>query len=117
MGGTCSSHLQPLFLIQKKIIRIINKKSYLHPTSELFYNSCILKLEDIHKFELAVFMFKNHGLPIFHRNRHNYFTRNFDSPSPLFQRLSLTQQSIFYRGPIVWNDLPVVVRSSLSNEI
>lgn len=113
-GGTCPSHLQPLFLIQKKIIRIINKKSYLHPTSELFYNSCILKLEDIHKFELAVFMYKNHGLPIFHRNRHNYFTRNFESPSPLFQRLSLTQQSIFYRGPIVWNDLPVVVRSSPS---
>ena len=37
----------------------------MHPTSELFYNSCILKLEDNHEFELAVFMYKNHCLPIY----------------------------------------------------
>ena len=112
-GGTFATYLQPLFLIQKRILRIINNKGYLHPTNELFRNSRILKLDDIHKFELAIYMYKNHSLPIF-QYPHNHLTRNRGLSNPLYQRLSLTQQSVYYRGPIVWNNLPNEVRNSPS---
>jgi hypothetical protein len=57
-GGTYGTHLLPLEILQKKIIRIINGESYLAHTASLFHRANILKLADLHKFVLAVHMFK-----------------------------------------------------------
>ena len=110
-GGTFFSHLQPLILLQKKIVRIINSAHYLQHTNPLFYQNRILKFQDIHFFTLAVFMFKNENSSIFY-HPHLQNTRNRELPRPVFQHLTLTQHSVFFKGPTAWNSLPQTVRES-----
>ena len=49
-GGTFSSHIQRLVLLQKKSIRIINNSNYLAHTNELFIKNSLLKMADINIF-------------------------------------------------------------------
>ena len=58
-GKAYSTHLDSLFKLQKKIIRIINKKPFLYHTNELFFKNKILKLHDIYLYRLGIFMFSN----------------------------------------------------------
>ena len=64
-GNTYKTILQPIFILQKKAIRIINKTEYLAATNPLFIHNNTLKLEDIVKFNTATFMYKinNNLLP------------------------------------------------------
>ena len=57
-GGTFDQHLEPLKLIQKKILRIITGSEYLAHANPLFYQTNILKVSDLHKYLLAQYMFK-----------------------------------------------------------
>ena len=112
-GCTYANHLKPLVLLQKKAIRIVNKTSYLHHTNELFLSSSILKLTDVTKLNLAVFFFKNQNLPRFYSN-HQYPTRAGSLPQSNFQRLTVTQQSVYFRAPPIWNSLPDQIKSAPS---
>ena len=112
-GNTFATHLNPLIILQKRAIRLVCKKSYYFHTDSLFKNSKILKLVDINKLNLACFMYKNHLDPIFTRN-HPYGTRNQNSSLPAFQRLTMTQQSIYYSGPLLWNTIPPEIKHSSS---
>ena len=83
-GNSHQTLLDKLLLLQKKSLRII---FHLHPrahTDSLFYENKILKINDLHTFQLGQFMFNynNNNLPnvfqdIFFRNNrvHNYPTR------------------------------------------
>jgi hypothetical protein len=109
-GGTYEVHLQPLFMLQKKVLRIITDSNYLEHTDPLFYKTNILKLSDIHNFLLAQSMFKcNIGNSLVTLN-HNYNTRYRDNAVPSFQRLTVTQHSTFYTAPHVWNAIPIEIR-------
>ena len=112
-GGTFSTHLHPLIVLQKKVIRIVNNKPFFHHTSELFLNSFLLKLEDINKLNLANYMFKLEIFSAF-TSSHEYPTRSRVLLNPSFQRLSITQQSITYRGPMYWNTIPATIKDSSS---
>ena len=58
---------------------------------------------------LCQYVFENRAsLPL--RN-HNYSTRNSDNVLPRFQRLTITQHSIFYAAPIAWNSIPSYLRN------
>ena len=105
-GGSFHSHLQPLFLLQKRAVRIIKNTTFLAHTDPIFSDLQILKLEDIHKFLASQYIFK-------HRNSfrqtseiHSYNTRQLNDLAPDFQRLTISQNSIFYFGPLFWNSLP-----------
>jgi hypothetical protein len=114
-GGTYDNHLDPLFKIQKRIVRIITKQPYLAHTTPLFHSTKILKVFDIHRFVVAQHMFKN----IAHDDRqaymrpnpHNYNTRHREQLLPEFQRLTVCQHSISYEGPHVWNNIPNHIRN------
>ena len=111
--GTYWSHLNSIWLQQKRAIRVINWKPPRYHTSELFSESKILKLSDIHKLSLGIFMFKNQSHPKFVRND----TLNLRSQNhirPIFPRLTLVKHSVFYSGPKLWNNLPVQITNSVS---
>lgn len=112
-GSTYSVHLQPLIVLQKKVIRIINCASYFSHTNILFLQGDFLKLDDMYRFSVGIYMFKNSNLDIFYAD-HSYNTRNRDQANPIFQRLTLTQHSIFFNGPTIWNSIPVNIRQSSS---
>lgn len=104
-GGTTSNHLQKLILLQKRILRIITDSSYLSHTTNLFYSTHILKLNDIHKYFLALHSHKllvNNTCP---QNTHVYDTRN-KNIYVAFHRLSVTQKAVSYVSPTVYNGLP-----------
>lgn len=104
--GTFPSHIDPLYLLQKKLVRIITNETYLAHSSPLFHETAILKLKDIHLYLLAIHAFRLQSSNVFSRRAHERFTRNRDNLVPSYQRLSLTQHAVSYAAPKVWNELP-----------
>jgi len=60
-----SVHIQKLFKLQKRAIRIISKKSYRSHTEPLFKSLSILTIHDLYESQVLLFMhdFKNNNLP------------------------------------------------------
>ena len=112
---TYPSHLIPLFILQKKSLRIINDVDYFHPSNPLFKSSNILKLNELSLLNLAIFMYKNIDRYDFNRG-HDYHMRSYDTLRPTFQRLTSTQQSVSYAGPILWNSIPSHIKDNSSVE-
>jgi hypothetical protein len=113
-GGTYLNHLQPLITVQKRIVRIINNTNYYAHTNPLFHKSKILKVKDVHVFLLGQYMYKcyvNHDMPTV---THNYSTRQRGNAVAAFQRLTVTQHSITYTAPHVWNSIPDNIKNSTS---
>ena len=109
-GNAGYSNLKPLVIQHKRIIRNLTNSGYLEHTSPLFASLGLLKFEDIYKYHILIFMFKsikndqysrNHSLNIRYRNR----------AVPVFQRLALTQRSVSFAGPTLWNKLPNTISS------
>lgn len=111
-GDSANIHLHPLIMLQKKIIRVITLSDYLAHTPPLFYQTEILAFNDIYRYTLGTYMFKQHqndtiGYPI-----HNYNTRNLRNAVPTFQRLAICQRSLSSNGPRLWNSIPLSIRNS-----
>ena len=103
-GRTFDCYLLPLFRLQKRSIRTMCKVAYRHHTQPLFLANKILKLQDIHNYHLACYLFRNFSA--FQSNPSSYATRNSSDLIPAFQRLSICQRSTFYLCPHIWNELP-----------
>ena len=115
-GGTYATHLHPVEIIQKKAIRIINRRPFRDHTNPLFLNSKILKVNDIFKFRVCEYFYANNLSAQFSRN-HEHHTRNRETLIPDFQRLTSTQRSISFVGPSFWNSIPNEIRNSRSRSI
>lgn len=50
-GNTYKTNIYPVFLLQKKVIRIVSKAGYLDPTNSLFIKLNVLKIYDLVKFK------------------------------------------------------------------
>ena len=111
-GTTPMTNLQPLIVMQKKAIRIICKKNYLAHSSPLFFQCQILKLPDLIRFRQATHVYCNQNLYFSHS--HSYGTRNRNHLTQNFHRLSLTQQSHFFRAAEEWNKIPDYIKSANS---
>ena len=110
-GGTYKSHLNPLIISHKKIIRNICDAEYLEHSSPLYKKLGLLKFEDIYRYKLLIYMFKArcNGLYLI---EHERTTRNRDqSAYSNFHRLELTQHAVSFAGPKLWNSLPINLRN------
>ena len=121
-GNTYETTLKPIFVLQKKALRIITFSSFDHPSSSLYKSLNIIKLPDLVKLTVAIFMYKYHNrlLPTafqsFFTNVnkvHNYNTRLASKQSFYLPR-ARTNYAIFnirFQGPRVWNLLKEDVKS------
>ena len=57
-GNTYVTTVNPLYMLQKRAIRIIHKAHYREHTNRLFIKSRVLKLEEIVKLQTLLFMFR-----------------------------------------------------------
>ena len=66
-GNASEKLLQPIFMLQKKVIRMISNADYQDNTGPLFVKLSILKLEDIFKQQVGSLMWdcENNKLPSF----------------------------------------------------
>ena len=122
-GSAANIYLDRLFKLQKRAIRIVNHSTFLAHTSPIFYSLNLLNIYDIFKYQVGIFMFlcKRKLLPIsllsyyeLNCNIHSHDTRNalnFHLPKI---RTTLSQNSIIYQGPIIWNSIPVQICNSKS---
>ena len=104
-GGACASALKPLITQQKRTIRIISDAEFREHTDPLFKCLNILKIEDIYKLNLLLYVHKSRSQGNFQRS-HNINTRSSNFATPMFHRLGQTQRAVSYAGPNAWNDIP-----------
>ena len=69
MNGT---HIKPIYLLQKKVVRAIAFKSFRSPSTSIFSDLKILKLYDLSELKLLTFVYEsvNKISPSFF---HNFF--------------------------------------------
>ena len=108
-GGTYNCYLSNLIVQHKRIIRAIADAGFNAHTSPIFFNLKLLKFVDIYKYFVSIFMYAN--LSKF-SIQHSLNTRQHNLASSIFCRLTKTQQSIMFRGPQIWNELPLEIRDS-----
>lgn len=104
--STYPTHLLPLFKMQKRIIRIITNSDFYAHTQPLFKESSVLKLFDINKLEIAVYMFKIFTTQNVELPQHNYPTRTQHNIRIPRHNLTLFQHSLSYLAPKTWNAIP-----------
>ena len=109
-GGTYSACLSPLRVLQKRIVRLIAGAHYVAHTDPLFFRLRILKLDDLYRYSLALYMYR-HRQSFAQLHTDSYLIRNRESIAPQYQRLSVAQRSVYYMGPRVWNSLPEHIRN------
>ena len=109
-AGTYNIHLNRLFLLQKRAIRLICGESFLAHTDPLFSRTNILKFHDIYRYNVALYMFEARHSGIFDRN-HQYSTRTYYDLVPFQARLTATKNSLRVSGPNIWNTIPLEIRN------
>ena len=119
-GGTASTHLEPLILLQKKSIRIISKSGYFDHTEKLFKDHKMLTVPKIYDNNCAKFMFqcyKNHNYSYFrsklqkNSDFHTYETRSKDLLRKPLVRLNKFNNSFLTKGMDIWNLLPDKIKT------
>ena len=103
--GILKTNDDRLFKLKKKSIRAINCLPYAAHTNDYFKSMNLLKIDDLYKQRVLLFMYNSDVTHIIEPN-HNYSTRNaYDLIVPRYN-LSRSQRTIFYKGIILWNNLP-----------
>ena len=116
-GTASKSTLAPLFILQKRSIRLLTGSGYREHTNPLFYRAKCLKLKDIYSLETAKLMYKIHNNVLSFansdkfnliKNCYTHKTRlshknNFFLPRT---RTRLEQKSLSFAGIKVWNEIP-----------
>ena len=116
-GTASKSTLAPLFILQKRSIRLLTGSGYREHTNPLFYRAKCLKLKDIYSLETAKLMYKIHNNVLSFansdkfnliKNCYTHKTRlshknNFFLPRT---RTRLGQKSLSFAGIKVWNEIP-----------
>ena len=109
-GSTYDTYLNPLIIQHKRTIRTLSDASYRDHTNPLFKQLGLLKFLDIYKFHILVYMHKALSKGKY-APRHNLSTRNRDLAVPVFHSLTNTQRAVSFKGPTLWNELPLNLRS------
>ena len=123
-GFTSNNNLDRILKLQKRAIRIITHSNFLSHSKPLFRQLEILPIHDMLSLNMAAFMFSlynNAPLPmsfkehfILNCNIHLYNTRcaqNFHLP---LHRTSLSKNTLFFNGPMLWNKIPQIIKESKS---
>ena len=116
-GGCNSSIMSALFVVQKKIIRLISSEQYRAHTAPLFDSLKILPLPKVHSYTCLIYVFKllqrgSQWITVYSNNA-NVNTRLSSSTAlalpPIYSAHS--RRSIRWVGPSLWNFLPQDIRN------
>ena len=112
-GNANKTELNRTILLQKRAIRLINRASYNSHTEPLFKISNILKLNDLYKYEVILFM-HSYVMGTLPQSFSNIFKYNHEGQGTLLTRQSnllhiercdskFSCRLPFYNFPILWN--------------
>jgi len=119
-GNNYKSNINDLFLLQKKIIRIICNVSYTHHTQELFLELKVLKLFDLIDLNTSIIIYKavknilptnlKHILQIHFSN--NSRQKDKINLQHLYARTTQRSMCLSVCGVKLWNSLSVQIKKS-----
>ena len=125
-GSTSQENMLRLYRLQKRAARVICNSTFGSPGAPLLASLNILDVFSLYKYHLGIFMYSSHKklLPatltkyfIFNNETHQFNTRrNKDFHIP-FARTSVTQKSVYFAGPKLWNSLPLTLKECHSLNI
>ena len=125
-GSAYNNALDPLYILQKKAVRLINNSHYLDHTLPIFNSLKLLTLRQIFELNCLNFIYKctkTDQFPEFKRkllnnlNAQNYNTRGANLLRTPFVRLDICKRSYFYKGITLWNKLDKTTQNSKSIKI
>ena len=117
-GSTFSTHLHRLQIFQNKAVRAVVGAHYHDSAKPILANLEIFQIDDLFKFEIAIFVFKwnRNSVPI---SFSNFFKKTSDASKLITRQSSKSsnlyipryksnrlQRSIKYQGVKVWNSIP-----------
>jgi hypothetical protein len=125
--GVLNSTLRPIFLLQKRAVRIITRSSYRAETRDLFKRAKILPIEKIIQFNAAKIMFDyRYGLlpnsfnGTWKTNREvregERVLRDDEDYSVRTLRSNFLRDQPLFKLPIIWNSLPLEIKSILNRK-
>ena len=122
-GASSNASIDSIYVMQKKALKVALCLPLRTSTEELFRNSKIRPVRELYTLYVSLFMYK------FHRSQlptcfDNYFEQNsihheHNTRSAGLYRLPLfstknCQQSILFKGPKIWSNIPDRIRQSSS---
>jgi len=124
-ASTYTTSIKPLHLLQKRFVRIASNASFIANSAALFHNLKILTVYDINKLQSAIFVHKvihnSPSLPVLYKDIfkynsdiHDHSTRQQNRLRPIKTKSNLTQFTILFRGPSIWNTLSLSNRNCQS---
>ena len=122
-ASTYHSNLHCISLLQKRVVRIINRSDFDAHTDPIFKQLHIMKFHNICSLQMGQFMFSyKHGLLpvnfdsflILNSEIHNYLTRNTKSFQLPLCWTNICQFSIWCQGPKFFNSLEHEIANSIS---
>ena len=128
-GLTYETHINPVFLLQKRVIRAIAFENFTSHSTPIFSDLKILKLHDLFQLKLLTFVYESvHKISptCFHNFFksvalvHQYGTRQASKDDILLTQKNTNQyglRSIHYHGSKCWNDISVEIKRSPSVNI
>lgn len=120
-GNTYITNIKPLYILQKRAVRIINKVEAREHKNKLYIKSGLDKLKDIVELQTLLVMFKVKGRTM-PDNIQNLFAfssenkdhgRKFDFKHP-FARTTLKQMCISVCGVKLWNSLTIDLKACIN---
>ena len=111
--STYHTHLERLVILQKRVIRFMNNVNPLAHTNPLFLSNGILKIHDIYKLNVGLYMYDQRLSGQYTRD-HDHDTRNRSDLLPNQARLTVCKHSLSVTGPNIWNSIPIEIRDAPS---
>src|SRR6218665_40606 len=117
------THLYNLLILQKRAIRLICNLSRFSSTKASFCKLNLLTLNNMNKYQILLFMFRNHhslllkSINIHFQTGsqiHGHYTRFSHHYRSHYARINTKEFSIHCIGPVIWNNLPEELKTLYS---
>ena len=124
MVSTSSRYIDPIFKLQKKVVRAISFESSNSHSSPIFKDLKILKLSDVFYLKLLTFVYESihkispscfHNFFCLSSYVHQYSTRQASRGNLYLNQKNTVRyglNSLGYLGAKLWNELPDHIRSA-----
>ncbi len=115
-ASTHQTKLEPIYRLRKWTLRIICCVHQRHSSQPLFHRLGVLSFYQVNHLQIAFFVHSSlkrtcppffHDMFIYGHQFHTYSTRSSSLLRVPHSYTSQAQFSILYRGPKMWNSLPV----------
>ena len=125
-GSIYRTTLNPIIILQKRIVRLINGSSYYAHTHEIFNNLSMLKFEYLFKYNCALYMYDiinlkkalyMHEQLMDNQTNFGYLLRNSSALRQPFIRVQKYKQCLIYQLTQIWNSLPYKIKLLPSKNI